>query len=69
MTSYFEIEKEKTKWSMEKENFVEQLGNAQDLLKKFERENTKFRAEVEKLKAERKNTKTHSYIGNLKTTY
>lgn len=25
--------------------------------------------EVEKLKAEKKNTRTHSYIGNLKSTY
>lgn len=69
MASYYEMEQLKTKWSMEKENFLDQLGNAQDLIKKYEKENGKFKIEIQKLKVERKNVKTHSFIGNLKTTY
>lgn len=45
------------------------LVNMQDLNKKIQKDKDKYKIEVEKLKAERRNTKTHSYIGNLKTTY
>lgn len=47
----------------------EMLVNMQDINKKLEKDKDKYKIEVEKLKAERRNTKTHSYIGNLKTTY
>jgi len=46
MASYYEMEQLKTKWSMEKENFLDQLGNAQDLIKKYEKENGKFKIEI-----------------------
>lgn len=38
-------------------------------MKKVEKDRDRYKLDVEKLKAERKSTKTHSYIGNLKTTY
>lgn len=47
----------------------ETLSNMQDMMKKLEKDKDRFKIDVEKLKAERKSAKTHSYIGNLKTTF
>lgn len=69
MRSYYEFEKERAKWNLEKENMNEAMGNIQDSFRKVEKDKDRYKIEVEKLKAEKRNTKTHSYIGNIKTTY
>ena len=69
LNNFFEHEKKKSKWAIEKEMLNENIGNMQDQVKKFEREKEKLKTENEKLKTERKTTKTHSYIGSMKTIY
>lgn len=63
------FEKERSKWQGEKENMNENYCRIEEKLKMTEKERDKYKIDVEKLKAEKKSTKTHSYIGNLKTTY
>lgn len=69
LTNYFEHEKEKSKWAIEKEMLNESIGNMQDQVKKYDKERERLKTEVEKLKTERKTTKTHSYLGSMKTIY
>jgi len=46
------------------------MSEIEERLKKAERDKDKYKSDVERLKAERKNNnRTHSYISSLKTTY
>ena len=69
-SNLYNVEKERIKWSMEKEHMKEALGDFEEKFKKVEREKDRFKSDVERLKAEKKNSnRTHSYINSLKTTY
>jgi|JI9StandDraft_1071089.scaffolds.fasta_scaffold606393_1 hypothetical protein len=47
----------------------EYLSTMQEEMKNLEKVKDRYKIDVEKLKAERKNTKMHSYISGIKTTF
>ena len=61
---FFALEKERTRWTMERENDKENYSKLEDQNKRLEREREKLKIENEKLKAEKK-IKTHSFIGGV----
>jgi chromosome segregation ATPase len=69
MQNEFEFQKERQKWTIEKNTYYEKLGAAEDMIAKQAKEITKINNEKEKLKNNRANAKTTSFISNMKTFY
>lgn len=67
---YFEYEKDKSRWKIEKENQLENISNLKETIAKLEKDRERYKSEAEKLKNERKNAnKTNTYVSGLKTYY
>lgn len=63
---FWEYEKSKVKIETEKENLIQQMADLKEKLEKRQKELSKLRGDNEKLKAEKKTAKAHSFISNNK---